>query len=129
VEGCCLNALYERRIPASIPSKIWETGGLTEHLGGLDATERLLQQCPLTAGLQVLDVGCGTGYTAVHLAESYGARVVALDLNPRSLAEARKRAAKDGSHEQIRVVQADAHELPFRSSTFDVAIVESVLVF
>jgi hypothetical protein len=43
---------------------IWETGGPTEHLGGVPATERLLARCRIIGGQLVLDLGCGTGYTA-----------------------------------------------------------------
>ena len=49
------------------PFDIWEKGGLTEHLGGIYATRRLLTRCHLTAGQQILDVGCGTGFTACYL--------------------------------------------------------------
>ncbi len=35
--------------------------GLTKHLGGVAATDRLLAQCQVGAGKIVLDVGCGAG--------------------------------------------------------------------
>ena len=56
----------------SIPFNIWKTGGLTEHLGGVSATRRLLARCNLAPGQQILDLGCGTGYTACFLAQSQG---------------------------------------------------------
>jgi SAM-dependent methyltransferase len=124
-----MDATSNSRQGPAIPTQIWEKGGLTEHLGGLDATERLLRRCHLAPGLQVLDIGCGTGYTAFHLAQSYGAQVIALDLNPRSVGEAWKRVSKHGLQQRIKVLQASAHDLPFPENTFDTAIVESVLVF
>jgi len=124
-----MDAISNSRQGPAIPTQIWEKGGLTEHLGGIDATQRLLRRCPLIPGLEVLDTGCGTGYTALHVAQSYGAQVAALDLNPRSVEEAWKRVSKEGLERQVTVLQADAHELPFPVNTFDLAILESVLVF
>ena len=113
----------------SIPFDIWEKGGLTEHLGGIYATRRLLANCSLTEGMKVLNVGCGTGYTACTLARNYGTHVIALDINHRSITEAGKRALKQGVSEEVLLIQADAHQLPFINTVFDLVIIESVLVF
>ena len=80
------------------PFDIWEKGGLTEHLGGVNATRRLLARCRLSAGQQILDVGCGTGFTACYLAKNYQVQVIALDINPRSITEARKRVSKQSAN-------------------------------
>jgi malonyl-CoA O-methyltransferase len=67
------------------------------------------------AGLDVLDLGCGTGRHALRLA-SRGACVTALDLSEGMLAKAR---AKLGA-EQVRFVLHDAQRaLPFESASFD----------
>ena len=113
----------------SIPSSIWKQGGLTEHLGGVSATRRLLARFNLAPGQRILDLGCGTGWTACYLAQRHGAQVSALDLSPRSVAEARKRVSREGAEGQVGVVLADAHHLPFEADSFDAVIVESVLVF
>jgi len=42
--------------------------GLTKHLGGLGATEALVELCHIGEGKYVLDVGCGTGLTPCFLA-------------------------------------------------------------
>ena len=111
------------------PFDIWEKGGLTEHLGGIYATQRLVRRCHLSAGQHVLDIGSGTGYTACYLAREYQARVVALDVNRQSVTGARERVSREGAITQVRIAQADAHRLPFPSSAFDAVLVESVLVF
>ena len=111
------------------PFDIWEKGGLTEHLGGFYATQRLLTRCHLTAGVQVLDVGCGTGFTACSLAKDHQAHVIALDINPRSIAEARKRVSTQCAHRQVRIIQADAHRMPLSEASVEMAIIESILVF
>ena len=38
--------------------------GLTKHMGGLKATEELIELCRIGEGSYVLDVGCGAGQTA-----------------------------------------------------------------
>lgn len=111
------------QVAKNIPFDIWETSGTTEHVGGIYATQRLLESCRVAPGHVVLDIGCGTGYTASYLAQKYQARVVAIDISPRSVEEARKRGL------QVTVLQADAHHLPFPANAFDAVIVESVLVF
>jgi len=111
------------------PFDIWEKGHLTEHLGGIHATQRLVRRCQLSAGQHVLDIGCGTGYTACYLARTYQARVVALDVNRQSVAGARERVSREGAITQVRVTEADARRLPFPTSTFDAVLAESVLVF
>lgn len=108
---------------------IWEKLGITEHLGGVYATQRLLDRCSITPGQYVLDIGCGTGYTACLLAKQYGAHVVAADISDRVLKYARERIERDGLSKSITIVQADIHSLSFPAETFDVVIAESVLVF
>ncbi len=109
---------------------VWQTSGVTEHMGGVAATRRLLELCrPHLPVRRVLDIGCGTGYTACTLARTYGAPVVALDRLPGNLVRTRRRAFKAGFAGQVMGLCADAHELPFASASFDLVIAESVLVF
>ncbi len=112
-----------------VPFDIWERGGITEHMGGVFASRRLVDACRVAPGQTVLDIGCGTGYTACHLAQHYRARVVALDISPRVVEAARQRASKAGLGKQVRIVRGDAHHLPFPDGAFDSVIMESVMVF
>ncbi|HZS52017.1 MAG TPA: class I SAM-dependent methyltransferase [Bryobacterales bacterium] len=66
------------------------------------------------AGRLVLDAGCGTGWFAAR-AQYGGACVVALDLGPPLLEEARRKAP-------VFAAAGDALELPFRDNTFDIVI-------
>jgi ubiquinone/menaquinone biosynthesis C-methylase UbiE len=108
---------------------IWEKLGITEHLGGINATQRLIERCRILPGSHVLDVGCGTGYTACLLAKQYGMRAVAADVSERVLERARERIQRESLNEQVTVVPADIHALNFAPETFDAVIAESVLVF
>jgi ubiquinone/menaquinone biosynthesis C-methylase UbiE len=74
-------------------------------------------------GLDVLDLGCGTGRHALWLAAA-GARVTAVDFSEGMLAEAR---AKPGA-EVVRFIAHDLHEpLPFAAASFDLVVSGLVL--
>lgn len=72
----------------------------------------------LPKGCQVLDVACGVGRHAIPLAKK-GFRVTAMDYSESYLAEARRRAKKDGA--SVRLVQGDMRALGF-SRRFDVVL-------
>ncbi|MGG5817275.1 class I SAM-dependent methyltransferase [Falsiroseomonas sp. HW251] len=54
------------------------------------------------SGLEVLDIGCGWGGMALHLAQDWGCRVTGITLSEEQLAEARRRAAEAGLSDRIR---------------------------
>lgn len=108
---------------------VWEKLGVTEHLGGIDATQRLIQRCAITPGKYVLDVGCGTAYTACLLARQCGAHVAAIDISDKVLARARERIKRESLSDCVTTAQMDIHALDFPIETFDAVIAESVLVF
>jgi arsenite methyltransferase len=107
----------------------WEKFGLTNHIGGIKTTRRLIEWCGISPGQSVLDVGCGTGYTACLLAKEYRVDVAAVDITPAVLEEAKKRVTREKVGDKVKVIEADAHALPFPSDTFDTVLAESVLVF
>jgi len=69
--------------------------------------------------LRILDVGTGTGFLALLLAE-LGHRCTGVDLSPQMLRQAQKKARQAGL--KIDFCHGDAEKLPFRDSTFDVVI-------
>jgi ubiquinone/menaquinone biosynthesis C-methylase UbiE len=108
---------------------VWERTGVTEHMGGIEATKTLARMMRINPGQLVLDIGCGTGYTAAYMARELHARVVCMDILPGLLATARERAAREGVNDRVSFVRADAHHLPFKAGVLDRALAESVLVF
>jgi SAM-dependent methyltransferase len=113
----------------TIPFALWKQGGITEHLGGAAATLALADGCGLASGARVLEVGCGTGYTATMLAQRWGVSVAALDVMAEAVRRTGERAAAAGVRAQVWPVQGDAARLPFADSAFDCILAESVLVF
>ena len=67
----------------------------------------------------VLDVGCRHGTHSVELARRFGCEVVASDLIPRHLEQAREQIAKEGLKGRIRVVEAPIESLPLDDGAVD----------
>ncbi len=76
-----------------------------------------LQLSPSLVGKKVLEVGCGTGDFAIYLAEK-GVDVTAVDYSDVAIRLAREKAAVQNS--AVKLIIADAMQLPFDSSTFDI---------
>jgi arsenite methyltransferase len=103
--------------------------GVTKHLGGRGATDRLVELCSITPDSRVLEIGCGVGITACHLARRVGCSLTSVDLSEPMIAWARKRARREGLADRITFRVADAQDLPFSDCSFDAVISESVTAF
>ena len=103
--------------------------GLTKHIGGLEATQALVELCHIGEGAHVLDVGCGVGVTPVWMAGKCRCRVVGVDISARMVERSRERARREGLGDTVEFRQADAQDLPFDDGVFDAVITESVTSF
>jgi ubiquinone/menaquinone biosynthesis C-methylase UbiE len=75
------------------------------------------------SGMEVLDVGCGTGVLSFLLLERGAKKVVCGDISEYMLDQARAKAAQKGYEEnRIGFRQLDAEALPFEDNRFDFAI-------
>lgn len=92
----------------------------------LAIVERFVARLPPGSTVRALDVGCGAGHLAVRLAQR-GVLVTALDAVPSMLERVGRNAAENGVSDHVRVVTADAEQLPFGASTFDVAVALGVV--
>jgi arsenite methyltransferase len=101
--------------------------GLTKQLGGLKATEELVELCYIDQGKYVLDVGCGVGVTPCYLAKRYGCRVMGVDIRERMIDRSNERAKREGVEDRVEFRVADAQDLLFEDALFDAVICESVL--
>lgn len=75
-----------------------------------------LELSPKISGLKVLEVGCGAGDFAIHLANG-NAEVTAVDFSKQAIVLAAEKAKAQGKHINFQV--ADAQALPFTNETFD----------
>lgn len=103
--------------------------GLTKHLGGVAATEALIELCHIGRGKNVLDVGCGVGVTPCYIAKRYNCRVVGVDISQRMIERSEERIRKTKLTDLVEFRVADAQDLPFENNFFDVVITESVTSF
>jgi ubiquinone/menaquinone biosynthesis C-methylase UbiE len=80
----------------------------------------LLRELPMRAGQRVLDLGCGTGFPALELAERLGStcQVVAMDPWPNALERAR---AKNLVYHvpNVEFLEGNGEDMPFDDGEFD----------
>jgi phosphoethanolamine N-methyltransferase len=89
--------------------------------GGARTTDDLCARLgtSLCAGARVLDVGSGIGGAAFHLAKTYGAKVIGIDLAEEMVAVAHERAGQLGMKDSVQFVLGDVLEEKF-AEPFDI---------
>ena len=97
----------------------WASEEITWGIWGVPESE--LGLLPDVDGLDVIELGCGTGYVSSWLARR-GARPVGLDNSGQQLATARR--FQDEFDIRFPLVHADAEHVPLRDGSFDLAISE-----
>jgi ubiquinone/menaquinone biosynthesis C-methylase UbiE len=82
----------------------------------------------LNSNSSVLEIGCGSGGYALHLAGRVGCRLVGLDVNGLGIQNANQLAQTAGIASRARFEQFDAsQQLPFDNASFDAAFANDVL--
>jgi SAM-dependent methyltransferase len=98
------------------------------HVGGAAATAALAEKLSIRPEDRVLDVGCGLGGPARHLASVFGCTVVGIDLNPSLVDLAGMLTRRTGLSEKVTHRTGDATDLPFEPDSFDVAWTQHVVM-
>jgi ubiquinone/menaquinone biosynthesis C-methylase UbiE len=80
------------------------------------------QSAGIASDSHVLDVGCGVGGPACHVARATGARVRGLTPNQAQLEIARAGAAHRGVAERVQFDLGEASHLPYPAGSFDVVL-------
>lgn len=105
------------------PNKaLWEKGDFTQIASSMRrSAEELIERVGVTAGMKVLDLGCGDGNTAIPSAKR-GADVLGVDIAS-NLVEAAKKRADEFGLSNIRFQEGDASDLSgIDDDTFDLSI-------
>ncbi|MGW1617421.1 class I SAM-dependent methyltransferase [Streptomyces sp. NPDC002285] len=105
------------------PNKeVWEKGDFTRIAAAMsDSGEDLVDTLDITAGLKILDLGCGDGTTAVPMAK-LGADVLGVDI-ARNLVQAGNRRAREMNLTNIHFEEGDATNLEKLSNDrFDLVV-------
>ena len=89
---------------------LWEKGDFTRIAASMrESGEALVDRIGITKGVEVLDLGCGDGTTAMPAAR-LGANVLGVDI-ARNLVEAGNARAPRPASTNVRFQQGDASEL------------------
>jgi len=83
------------------------------------ANRRLAAAAGLAPGMEVVEVACGIGGAARHMAGHHGVRVVATNLSRVQLEIARETTAAQGLGHLVTFEEADFHDLPYGDGRFD----------
>ncbi len=103
-----------------VQRRMWEAGDYAELSPYVaELSEGLVEATGVRSGMEVLDIGTGSGTGAI-LAAQRGARATGLDLAPALLDRGREAAAK--ADVEVAWVEGDAEALPFDNESFDVVI-------
>ena len=97
----------------------WAAGDIS--WGDFNVPEAELNLLGDVAGLDVVDLGCGTAYLSAWLAQRE-ARPVGVDPTPAQLDTARRCQARSGL--SFPLIEADAAQVPLPSASFDLAVSE-----
>ena len=101
---------------------LWEKGDFTRIAATMrESAEALVQSLGVTRGLDVLDLGCGDGTTALPSAR-LGANVLGVDIARNLVAAARRRAEAEGLT-NCRFEEGDATDLSnLADASFDLVV-------
>ena len=105
------------------PNKaLWEKGDFTQIASAMrESGEALVASLDVTAGMKVLDLGCGDGTTALPSAR-LGAEVLGVDI-ARNLVDAGNRRARDEGLANCRFQEGDASNLEgIGDDSFDLTV-------
>ena len=81
--------------------------------------KQIVDLLQLRPGIHLLDIGAGSGWPGLFLADRGGCHVTLVDLPLNALQKAKERARSDGIDDRISVVAASGTMMPFGNRTFD----------
>ncbi len=96
------------------------------HTRGILATHEHAELAAPNEDMHVLDVGCGVGGPARYLAATYGCRVTGVDLTAEFIAVAQMLTARCRLDHFVDFQQANALDLPFADTSFDMVWCQNV---
>jgi ubiquinone/menaquinone biosynthesis C-methylase UbiE len=93
--------------------------------------DKVIQRSGITQGMQVLEVGCGSGAFTTFAARVVGekGKVYALDIEPKMLKQLENKLAKSENKDikNIKLIESSAYELPFDDNSLDAVYMVTVL--
>jgi len=103
----------------------------SNHRRRMQPADKLIRRSGISEGMQVLEIGCGSGAYTTFVARVVGkkGKVYALDIQPRMLAQLENKLSRPENQDitNIKLIQASAYELSFEDSTLDLVYMITVL--
>ncbi|MCP4403082.1 MAG: methyltransferase domain-containing protein [bacterium] len=96
------------------------------HTRGRESTLEVVELAKIKASDEILDVGCGLGGTARHLADQYGCKVVGIDLTEEYIKVGKKLTNLVGLSNRVELSQASALDIPYENESFNIVWTEHV---
>jgi SAM-dependent methyltransferase len=84
--------------------------------------DRVLATAALEPGAQALDLGCGNAAMSIHLAETYGLKVDAIERSPAMAAIAAQRLQGRGGHGEVRLHNIASRDFLEAGRRFDLIV-------
>jgi ubiquinone/menaquinone biosynthesis C-methylase UbiE len=93
-----------------------------------EESDAIPRQLGIRSGLRVLEIGCGSGRYALHLAETTGAHLVGVDVNEFGVSNANRLSDGAGLADRAQFQTCDVSKsLPFENASFDAAFSNDVI--
>jgi phosphoethanolamine N-methyltransferase len=96
--------------------------------GQVEAVEAACAMLDLRPGMRVLDVGCGLGGPAMHLAREHGLRAVGVDVAHDMVELSRERLAESGLT-GVEILEGDLRALGLEPASFDLIWTRDAILY
>jgi ubiquinone/menaquinone biosynthesis C-methylase UbiE len=97
----------------------------------IQSPDKLIERSSIKEGMQVLEVGCGSGAFTDHIARAVGdkGQVQAVDIQPEMLEQLKKKLMHFENLEinNVTLTKCDACKMPFENNYFDLVFMVAVL--
>ncbi len=97
--------------------------------GGIKTIHDVAVNAFINSSKRVLEIGSNTGFTSVNLSLFTGCKSIGIDVNEKSISEAKKYAKKQGVSKLTSFQKASALMLPFPDNSFDIVWCSNVTSF
>ena len=96
----------------------------------MQSPEKVIQRSGIQKGMQVLEVGCGSGAITTFVARAVGNKgnVHALDIQPKMLQQLENKLSQPENRDitNIKLIESSAYDLPFDGNSLDLVFMITV---